>query len=235
MRYEKLVAPTIEELFESQMQRAILSGELSIGERLPTERELSEKMGISKSAVHMGLKRLERSGFVRIEPRQGGYVADWENQGGLETLTALLRSNVFQLEPENLRALIEIREVIEGSAMRNLAKNHTGADILRLRALALEIRDGGRKKPPISPEAAAELAYAFSHYICAKGGRTFSSLILNAFKPFSISLWIEWIRQIGTEQAYSYLDETAVCLRDGDGDRAAEIVHNYNLDFLSHF
>lgn len=235
MQYEKLVAPTIEELFESKMQVSILSGELAIGERLPSERELAEMMGISKSAVHNGLKRLERAGFVRIEPRQAVYVEDWENKGGLETLTALLRSNVFRLEPDNLRALIAIREIIESAAMANLAQNHSNADILHLRSLALEIRDGGRSQPPMSPEEAGERAYDFSHFICASGGNTFSSLIMNAFKPFTIRLWIEWIRQIGLEQAYIYLDKTAVCLRDGDGAGAAEIVHNYNLDFLAHF
>ena len=106
MQYEKLVAPTITELFESKIQKAILSGELAIGEKLPPERELAEKMGISKSAVHLGLKNLERAGFIRIEPRQAVYVANWEEAGGLETLTALLRSNVLKLEPENIKSLV---------------------------------------------------------------------------------------------------------------------------------
>ena len=51
VRFEKIVAPTISELFETKMQHLILSGELTIGEKLPSERILAEEMGISKSAV----------------------------------------------------------------------------------------------------------------------------------------------------------------------------------------
>lgn len=232
MQYEKLVAPTITELFESKIQKAILSGELATGEKLPPERELAEKMGISKSAVHLGLKNLERAGFIRIEPRQAVYVANWEESGGLETLTALLRSNVLKLEPENIKSLITVRKSLEDDAMRVLAKCHNNADILKLRSLALEIRDGRLQNPPLSDMELAERAFKFTHYICFRSKNTFSSLILNAFKPFTLTLWAEWIKQIGPEQAYSYLDQTALALRDGDAETAIGIVYRYNADFL---
>ena len=66
MKFKALVAPTIGELFDNTMQDMILSGELAIGEKLPTEQELAEELRISKSAVHQGIKRLERQGFLRI-------------------------------------------------------------------------------------------------------------------------------------------------------------------------
>ena len=42
MKFKALVAPTIGELFDSTIQDMILSGELAIGEKLPTEQELAE-------------------------------------------------------------------------------------------------------------------------------------------------------------------------------------------------
>lgn len=51
MKFQKIVAPTITELFERQMQGVILSGQVTPGEKLPTEAELAESMNISKSAV----------------------------------------------------------------------------------------------------------------------------------------------------------------------------------------
>lgn len=68
MKFETIVAPTITELFEKQIQSAILSGELQIGEKLPTEQDLADSMNVSKSIVHIGIKNLERMGFVRIAP-----------------------------------------------------------------------------------------------------------------------------------------------------------------------
>ncbi len=44
MKYEIIIAPTVTEIFESRMQHSILSGELQVGERLPSERMLAEEM-----------------------------------------------------------------------------------------------------------------------------------------------------------------------------------------------
>ena len=71
MRFQTIVAPTITELFERQIQGMILSGQVEPGEKLPTEAELAENMHISKSAVHAGIKNLERMGFLRVSPRRG--------------------------------------------------------------------------------------------------------------------------------------------------------------------
>ena len=232
VRFEKIVAPTISELFESKMQHLILSGELTIDEKLPSERILAEEMGISKSAVHLGMRNLERTGFVRIDPRQGAYVANWEENGNLETLTALLKTNVLKLEPENIRSLILVRESLESDAMEVFAGKHTNADILQIRSYACEIRDGAKRNPPMSVSSMAELAFMFSHYIFLHSGNMFSSLILNSFKPFTLGLWEEWILSIGPDAAADYLDRTAIELRDGNAKAAIGIVHQYNSDLL---
>ena len=229
MEYEKLVAPTIMELFESRIQASILSGDLREGEKLPSEREMAEKMGISKSAVHLGLKNLERSGFIRIEPRKGIYVENWAEKGGLETLAALLKSNVLKLEKKNIKSLIQMREAIEGDAMSILGNNHSEENIQKLLSIAAEIRKG---KQVYSADELAELAFRFAHYICFSAGNTFSSLMLNSFKKFALALWREWIEQVGPESAAAYLTEIAHAIESGNGQRAADIEHAYHLDFL---
>ena len=50
--FQKIVAPSIRELFIRQIQEMILSGELLPGDRLPTERELADEMNVSKTVVH---------------------------------------------------------------------------------------------------------------------------------------------------------------------------------------
>ena len=62
MKFEIIYAPTVSEVFESRMQHSILSGELQVGERLPTESilaneellsrlELSEQLQYSAGAI----------------------------------------------------------------------------------------------------------------------------------------------------------------------------------------
>ena len=77
MGFQQIQAPTLRELFVDQVIGMIFSGELRVGDRLPSERELSEQMHISRSMVHTGLEDLERMGFVRMEPRRGNYIEDY--------------------------------------------------------------------------------------------------------------------------------------------------------------
>lgn len=233
MKYERIIAPTVTEIFESRMQAAILSGELKIGEKIPTERELGEKLGISRSSVHLGIKNLERSGFLEIQPRQGVYVANWPENGGLETLTALLRSNVLKLDAGDIESLVKIREMLEADAIRVLAAGHCQENIDALRALAAGIRAGADPQSGLSSTELAEYAFKYTHYICFHAGNMFSSLIFNSFKSFVLSLWAEWIRQVGPEAAAAYLDAATDCIAAGDGDGAVRIIYEYNLDFLA--
>ena len=46
MRFKEIVAPTIKELFVQQIEKMILSGQLRPGDRIPSERDLSEEMKI---------------------------------------------------------------------------------------------------------------------------------------------------------------------------------------------
>ena len=68
MKYEKIIAPTVTEIFETRMQNSILSGELQVGERLPSERMLAEEMGISKSAVHLGMTIWQKTALSGLTP-----------------------------------------------------------------------------------------------------------------------------------------------------------------------
>ena len=48
MKLDQLTAPSLRDLFVKTIQDAIISGELKIGEVLPTEREFAEQMNISR-------------------------------------------------------------------------------------------------------------------------------------------------------------------------------------------
>ena len=194
---------------------------------------MAEEMGISKSAVHLGVSNLAKSGFIRVDPRRGAYVANWEESGDLNTLTALLKTNVLKLDPQDIRSLILMREALESEAMKKFVLKCSTSDILHLRTLALDLRNSVHIIPPMKSEEQAELAFRFSHYIFLHSGNMFSTLILNSFKPFTLRLWEEWIRSIGADTASGYLEQTALALKSRDANKAIAIVHQYNEDLLA--
>ena len=81
--FKKLTAPTLKELFVQELEALILSGELAIGQKLPSERDLAQKMQISRSVVNDGLAEMARRGFLEISPRQGTVVADFHRNAFL--------------------------------------------------------------------------------------------------------------------------------------------------------
>ena len=63
MKFKAINTLSIKELFISQIEEMILSGELKPGDKLPTERELADEMNISKTIVHDGIRNLRGSAF----------------------------------------------------------------------------------------------------------------------------------------------------------------------------
>ncbi|KAB7705620.1 GntR family transcriptional regulator [Bacillus aerolatus] len=66
----------------------ILDGEFKTGDRL-VERELAERLNISRTPVREALFRLESQGFVKTVPRKGVIVADISDKEIIEVFTIL--------------------------------------------------------------------------------------------------------------------------------------------------
>lgn len=235
MKFQKIVAPTITELFERQMQSAILSGQVSPGDKLPTEAELAESMNISKSAVHAGLKNLERMGFVRISPRHGVYVSNWAECGNVDTLISILKYQGGTLDKATVASLLETRSAIEGLAARLFIAKRNNDDILNLRSIVSEFRKTTSLNPRADIEKLAELACSFHRYICVHCGNNVIPLIVNGFHDINIILWMQWIRTDGAQTVADTLDEFVYYVSTGDIDGAVNFYSVKSDEFLEKF
>ncbi|MBW2258334.1 MAG: FadR family transcriptional regulator, partial [Deltaproteobacteria bacterium] len=88
---EPLRATRLTDLFIERFEELILSGRLSIGQKLPSERELARQLAVSRPVVHDGLVELSARGLVTIQPRVGTVVNDYRREGSLALLTSLMR------------------------------------------------------------------------------------------------------------------------------------------------
>lgn len=235
MKFEAIVAPTVNELFENRMQGLILSGSLEIGEKLPTEQELAESMRISKSAVHIGIKNLERKGFLRVAPRHGVYVANYPETGNVETLIALLKYNGNRLDRKTVASVLQFRESVEGMAVRMLADHHTTDHILRLRLYIDEIRQASKRTPSAKIEELAKLIFDYHLYIALKSGNNVIPMVLNGFYDVSIVFWQMWIRTVGIEAAIEFLELFTARIAAGDGEGAMKLYQDNSARFMESY
>ena len=138
MKFGEIIAPSIKELFIQKIEGMILSGALKPGERLPTERELADEMNISKTIVHEGIRELSRLGFLDVVSRKGVTVADYAQNGNLDTLMAIMKYNGGYLNPQTAKSLLDVRAFLECPALEALAAHHTQEDIAKLEQLLAE-------------------------------------------------------------------------------------------------
>ena len=82
-----------------RLREQILSGELAPGDPIPSERALSEELGVNRHAVREALKRLQQAGLVRISQGGATRVLDWRDSAGLEVLLDLMRARRRRRRP----------------------------------------------------------------------------------------------------------------------------------------
>ncbi len=232
MKFQAIVAPTISELFERQIQSMILSGQVSPGDKLPTEAELAEELNISKSAVHAGVKNLERMGFLRVMPRHGIYVDDYTQSGNMDTLIALLKFHGGRLDKNTMTSLLEARETLEGLAMRKFIDRRSDEDIRELESIIARVREAGRHPRP-DTESIAELACLFHSYICAKSGNNVIPMIVNGFHDVNIALWTMWAARVRAEEVAEILEEFLYYIKVKDPNSTMELFRRSARDFLA--
>jgi GntR family transcriptional repressor for pyruvate dehydrogenase complex len=104
-----------------QIREAILTGGLKPGDRLPSEKELSENFGVSKASLREAIRSLEALGLVDV--RQGVAGGAFIKEVDIETARDSLFNYIFFQNPSiheftQLRALICRRPVPSGRADR---------------------------------------------------------------------------------------------------------------------
>jgi GntR family transcriptional repressor for pyruvate dehydrogenase complex len=86
----------------------VISSGLGQGERLPPERELVDRLGVSRTVVREALNLLEARGLISIEHGRGAVVSGGNTRAVRDTLGLLLR-----VRPRALWELLEMRQILE--------------------------------------------------------------------------------------------------------------------------
>ena len=118
------------EAIVDQIRTLIRSEKLRPGDRLPSERDLGERMGVSRVTVREALRVLEASGLIeiRVGARGGAFVTAPSSSrlgSGL--------ADLISLSPLTAEEVTEARQVFEVGIMPLAVERATEADITELR------------------------------------------------------------------------------------------------------
>jgi len=117
-----------------QIKGLIGEGNLNPGDRLPSERELSERLAVSRASVREALSALAAMGVIDIRPGEGTFIQNIRNGAIVEPLAmALLMDRQAAME------LLEARQALEGEAAYLAASRSGPEDLEKMAAILKEM------------------------------------------------------------------------------------------------
>ncbi len=146
-----------DQVFE-QLRDLIYRGYLKPGDRLMTERELAQELGVSRPTVRDAIHKLVALGLVEHRQGQGTFVSSPAAKGEKNPLAAVMESPNATLED-----LLEVRLGLETQAAALAAQRATDEDIQELdkclREMTAEITEG---RLGIDADVSFHMAIAFA-------------------------------------------------------------------------
>jgi DNA-binding FadR family transcriptional regulator len=174
---------TYQEIFYNEIRKKIVSGELKVGEKLPTLRELSEKYHLGKTTIHSGIVELERAGFVVVEPRVGVFVNDYRKNGNIFTLEMLMGSRLDLIDNGTLNSMLRIKKDIEPSVIKSAAENRTDKDVEYLFNIYQEILNEK------NVDEYSKLKFKLYQFIWSCADNELYVWMFNSFQPITVNIY----------------------------------------------
>ena len=164
--------PRPAELVENRLINAIVDGDFPINSTLPPERELAQRLGVTRPTLREALQRLARDGWIEIHHGKSTRVRNYWHEGNLAVLSTIAR---FQdhVPPDFVPNLLHVRELL-APAYARLAVKRSAKNLVKFLDGYQELID--------APDAFAAADWELHRYLTIESGNPIFTLILNGFK-----------------------------------------------------
>jgi DNA-binding FadR family transcriptional regulator len=229
-------APTAEERaplslsVARRMREAIISGRMSLGTELPSEKDLARDLGVGRSTVREALRVLQAQGLLSggdtVSTQRPRVSADQTLSMAAHTM-----ENVLRLGQVPLRDLVELRLLIEGNAVRQAAEGGEPLAIADARQ-ALEMM----KTPHVDIETFRAADTRFHRSLATAGGNVAFALVMGVLRSALSGHLGEALLRVpnprATMTALTREHEAILCaIEQGRGKRASELVTEHIRSF----
>ncbi len=143
MPFQRIEAEKLSHSVVKQIEQLILRGILRPGERLPSERELSERLGVSRPSLREAVGELQTRGLLTTRAGAGIYVADVLGSAFSPALITLLSAH-----EEAVFDYIAFRQDLEAIAAERAATQGSDTDLKVIDAIFRKMEAAHRKRNP---------------------------------------------------------------------------------------
>ena len=125
-------------------KKKILDGELRPGEKLPPERDIAERLNVSRNSVREAIRIMDMTGVISSQQGSGNYITCEFQKSLAETMTMM-----FAMDQIDYRQISQIRQALECLAFSLAIENATDGQIEEMEKAVKELdrsQDDVKKK-----------------------------------------------------------------------------------------
>ncbi|MDJ0312145.1 FadR/GntR family transcriptional regulator [Arthrobacter sp. H35-D1] len=200
----------------TKIKDMIISGELSAGDRLPPEKELSEKLGLSRSSLREAVKALEIIRVLDVRRGDGTYVTSLEPKLLTEAMTFIVDLH----QDETILEIFEVRRMLEPAAAATAAARITPQEIVALRATMDNIDE------QTSVESLVQHDLVFHQLITAAANNSYLTSVLDSLSSSTVRarIWRGLTQEKAVDRTLSEHTAIIEALERGDAELARSLV-----------
>mgnify|MGYP006193276749 CR=1 FL=1 len=174
---------SISEQVYTQLRDRILKKVLPVGAELPSERELSETLGVNRGAVREAIKRLQQARLVRVRHGGATQVENFEAEGGLELLPSLMVNAQGQVNLEVARGIVALRKAL-APVVAGQAAVHGGKALADSLKPVITNMQNTSELPKLQ-----QLAFDFWALVVQGSGNVVFKLAFNSMNQTYVAAW----------------------------------------------
>jgi GntR family transcriptional regulator, transcriptional repressor for pyruvate dehydrogenase complex len=202
-----------------RIKEMIIAGDLAPGDRLPPEKELSERLGLSRSSLREAVKALEVIRVLDVRRGDGTYVTSLEPRLLLEAMSFVVDLH----DDQSVLEIFAVRRILEPAASGLAARNASEDEVAQLREVVASVDQAA------DVESLVEHDLEFHRGIAEATGNTYLASLIDSLSSHTVRARI-W-RGITQENAvgrtlqehHAILD--AISAGDADLASALTVVH----------
>jgi len=141
--FQKVTSEKLSHAVTRQIEQLILRGILRPGERLPSERELSERFAVSRPSLREAISQLQERGLLTSKAGAGIYIANVLGNSFSPALVSL-----FSSHEEAVFDYIGFRRDLEGLAAERAAKFASDTDLRVIQTIFDKMQAAHHKRNP---------------------------------------------------------------------------------------
>src|ERR1700684_1282532 len=143
-----------------QIEDSVLNGSLKPGDQLPAERELAQRLGVSRTAVREAVKALREKGLVEAYSGRGTFITDGTSQAARQSFDLMVKVG----QQEGVPHLAELRLILE-PGIAALAAARVEEEHLAAMREAVAVMERSQKDPAAYIEADLDFHLALAEAV----------------------------------------------------------------------